>query len=110
MEVLRGEGDLRNRHYRRGRNRWPIHPKGARPQTKGEAAFVYLKGEITMTPWPKGAGVLDLPGDLEASGQKSGATADTAGNQTGGQTGKAEISESLAGQQDDTGKGSGGGH
>ena len=110
MEVLRGEGDLRNRHYRRGRNRWPIHPKGARPQTKGEAAFVYLKGEITMTPWPKGAGVLDLPGDLEASGHKSGNKVGTTGKHMGCQEGTAEFPENLVGRHAATGQGSGGGH
>ena len=57
----------------------------------------------------EGAGVLDHPVDLAASGQKSGATEVTAGKQMGGQEGTVKLPESLAGQQVATVQGSGGG-
>ena len=49
------EGALCNHNYRRGQTCWPIRPKSVQPQTKGEAAFVYIKGGITNTPRPKKA-------------------------------------------------------
>ena len=52
LAVLRGEGALCNHRYQQGRNLWPIQTKSVRPQTKGEAAFAYLKGDITRTPRP----------------------------------------------------------
>ena len=42
-------------------------------------------------------GVLDIPGDLETSGQKSGTPTSTAGKHKRGQAGMMEFPESLAG-------------
>ena len=58
----------------------------------------------------EGAGVLDIPGDPETSGQKSGAPAVTEGKRTRGQAGTEEFPESLAGRQATKGKGSREGH
>ena len=44
LAMLRGEVALCNRRYRQGRTRCPIQPKTALPQTKGDAAFLELKG------------------------------------------------------------------
>ena len=43
----------------------------------------------------EGAGVLDLSGDLAASGQASGTTASTEGNNAGDQTSTAGVPEII---------------
>ena len=58
----------------------------------------------------KGVCVLDIPGDLEACRQKSGAPEGTASKRKGGQGGTVELSENLEGIQEKMGQGSGGGH
>ena len=46
----------------------------------------------------KGAGVLELPGDLAASGQAGGTTSGTEGECTGGQAGTSEFPDIFVGQ------------
>ena len=47
----------------------------------------------------KGAGVLDLPGDLEASIQANGTTLGTVGERMGGQARTLEVLEIFLGRQ-----------
>ena len=52
LAVLWGEGELHNRHCRRGRKCWPIQPKSEQPQTEGESDLLDLIGEVTRTLQP----------------------------------------------------------
>ena len=52
LEVLRGEGGLRNRSYRWGRTYWLSKMKSEKSQKKGEAAFTDLNGDFDRNPRP----------------------------------------------------------
>ena len=57
----------------------------------------YQRGDHQDAAAKKVVGILDLPGELDASGNKRGATVVTLGKYTGGQAGTAEFTESLMG-------------
>ena len=86
-------------------------PEGsATPDRGGSRLHGYQREYHQDAAANEGVGVMDLPGDLETSGQKSGAPAGTSGKRTGCQAGALEFPESLAGRHATTGQGSGGGH
>ena len=73
--------------------------KGSANPYQGEISLlIYQRGGHQDDAANEGAGVLDPPGELEASGQASGTTAGTAGKCTGGQASTLEVPEIFARQ------------
>ena len=82
----------------------------ATPDREGSILLGSQRGSHQDSADNKGAGVLDLPGDLAASGQAIGTTSGTVGNSTGGQASTSEVTGIFAGQQITTDQVSGRGH
>ena len=96
LAVLQGEGVLQNRCYIREQTLWPIHPEEERPQTEvGSNLYGTQRGGRQDPVANKGAGILNLPGYLAASGQASSTAAGTEGERTGGQTGMVGVPEII---------------
>ena len=96
LAVIRGDRALRNRRYRQGWTLWPIHPEEERPQTEvGSNLYGTQRGGRQDPVANKGAGILNLPGYLAASGQASSTAAGTEGERTGGQTGMVGVPEII---------------
>ena len=71
----------------------------ATPDQRGICLCRYKKGDHQDAVANKVAGVLDFPGDLEASRHNSGAPVVTGVKRTGGHAGMVEFTENLAGRQ-----------
>ena len=80
------------------------------PDQRGSSLLRYQRRGHQYDATNKGAGVLDIPGDLEASRQASGTIAGTEGEHMGGQSGTSEVPDIFAGKQIATFEGSGIGH
>ena len=84
--------------------------KGSTTPDQGRSSLHrYQRGYHQDSVANKGAGVLDLPGDMETCGQKSGGLEGTVDKSTRGQEVTTNFPEILAGQQATTVQGSGGG-
>ena len=104
LSVLRGEGGLCNRCYRWGRICWPIQTNWGR-SLLGAQIGVHKDAAAK-----KGAVVLDIPGDLAASGQEISTTLGTEGKRARGQAVMLEVPEISTGKKTDKGEGRRRGH
>ena len=68
----------------------------ATPDQRGSIISGDQRGGYQYAAANEGAGVLDIPGDLEASGQAISTTAGTEGEYTGGQAGTSGVPEIVA--------------
>ena len=80
------------------------------PDQRGSSLHVTQRGVQQDAAANKGAGVLCIPGDLEASGQAGGSTVGTEGERTGFQAGTPGVPEIISRRQTAAGEVSGRGH